>query len=115
MVTDDTLSTILRTLLTQSPVLLVCLAGTILALVLCPRCPAAGVLLLIGTVVLLMSSVGWPFLYQYLIHSYSRWGWSSERLSEVFTTVSIVSSFVHAAGIGLIIAAVFVGRRQGTS
>ena len=101
----------LTQLLVQSPVLLVYLLGMILAFVFWHRSPATGMLVLLGTGLLLFSSVVWPFVFQYVIRMHNEWDWKAERLGAAMSAMGLVASFIHAVGLALLLAGAFVGRR----
>ncbi len=101
----------LSQLLVQSPVLLVYLLGMILAFVFWHRSPSTGTLVLLGTGLLLFSSIVWPFVFQYVIRMRAEWGWEHERLGAVLSGIGLVASFIHAVGLALLLVGAFVGRR----
>ena len=102
----------LRQLLMQSPILLVYLAGMMFALAVWRRYPVPCVFVLIATTVLLVVSVAQTFLTQYLIHARVERGWEPAQLSWVLSASGLVGSVLRAIGLGLLLAAVFVGRGE---
>jgi hypothetical protein len=95
----------------QSPVLLVYLVGMILALVFWRRYPGPSLLTLIATVLLLSLTVTQIFVTQYLFYMRADKGWGHEKLAWLLSAVGLTSSILRAAGLGLLLAAVFLGRR----
>jgi hypothetical protein len=95
----------------QAPVLLVYLAGGILALVFWRRCPLAGVLTLIGTGLLLVATLGQTLVFVYLIQVRFSRGWSLDQYGWMLSANAFAGGFCRAVGFGLVLAAVFVGRR----
>ncbi len=93
------------------PLYLVYVACAVLALVFWKRAPLACGLALTSAVVLLLCSVA----LMVLRHAYLRRANSSEltneELSQVFAMLGIVGTVAHAIGSGLLVTAVFVGRR----
>ncbi len=91
-------------LLLVSPVLLAYLTGMVLALVFWRRCPTACLLVLVATGIHLIAQVG-SFLSVYIVNL----GTVHYRV-ELFQAIGLAVSVVHALAIGLLLAAVFVGR-----
>ncbi len=109
---NDVLVSSLMQLLGQTPVLLVYLLGPILALVFWRRCPVSSLLTLVASVLLLLLAVIQAFATQYLIiRARVELGWSSEEMSRVLSAVALVGNVLRALGLGLLLAAVFLGRR----
>ena len=102
-------------LLAQSPVLLVYLIGLILALVFWRRCPTPSLLVLVATVLLLLVTVTHPFVIQYLVQASTEMGWTIEKAAWMSSVVGLTSSCLHAAALGLLVAAVFLQRRVPSS
>jgi hypothetical protein len=100
-----------RQLLTQTPVLVVYVIGMLLGAVLCSRCRAAGLLVVASMVLLFFVSIAWAFGIQYVLASRTRWGWLGDQLGTVMTVGGLLINLAHATGIGLLIAAAFVGRQ----
>ncbi len=98
-------------LLTQAPVLVVYVIGLFLGAMLCARCRAAGLLVVASMALLFFGSIAWAFGIQYILVSHTRWGWLDGQLGMVMTVGGLLINMVHATGIGLLIAAAFVGRR----
>lgn len=98
-------------LLGQSPMVLAYLIGMILAMVFWRRCPSTAVLVLLGSGLLLLMSVGGNFVFQYVVQSGQGWGWRDEKIRTVLTTLGFVNSVIGALGFALLLAAAFAGRR----
>jgi hypothetical protein len=105
----------LTQLISASPLLLVYFVGLILALVFWRRCPTPSLLVVIASVLLLLVTVTNICVYQYLLQSRVELGWTHEKLGWALTIVSLTSSSFRAAGMGLILAAVFLQRRVSQS
>jgi len=95
-----------------TPIMLVYLVGLVLALVFWRRCPVSCVLTLIATLLLLGLIVTSTFVYQYLFHARAEMDWPPERIELMYSVIRFVSSLLHALGIGLLLAAVFAGRKR---
>lgn len=108
---SDIITQFLMQLLGQTPMLLVYLFGMVIALVFWRRCPSTAVLVLLGSGLLLLASVAGTFAFQYIIQSWHDWGWRSEKMGTVLTTLGLVNSLMGALGFALLLAAAFVGRR----
>ncbi|MEW6130642.1 MAG: hypothetical protein AB1757_26665 [Acidobacteriota bacterium] len=98
----------------QLPILLAYLIGMILAMVFWRRYRAACRLTLIATSLLLLTSIIFPFIFQYLNYVRVERGWDYSKMSLILFMVNLLSSLLRAAGIGLLLAAVFVQRRVDT-
>lgn len=99
--------------LTQCPVLLVWLVGVVLAIVHWRHHPRVSLLTVIGLAVLTVMTVVSVFLGTWL----PRWLFESGRMSvnelgNVMAVVRVVESLISAGAFGLILAAIFSGRRQ---
>jgi hypothetical protein len=101
----------LTQLMSASPLLLVYFVGLILALVFWRRCPTPSLLVVIGSVLLSLVTVTYICVYQYLLQSRVELGWTHEKLGWALTITSLSSSCLRAAGVGLLLAAVFLQRR----
>jgi hypothetical protein len=100
----------LMQLLAQAPVLLVYLAGLILALVFWRRCPTPCLLVFVATVVLLLLTMIHPFLSGYFIQARTEMGWTHEKLGSIFSAIALTTSCLRAAALGLLLAAAFIHR-----
>jgi ABC-type phosphate transport system permease subunit len=98
-------------LLSQIPILIVYVAGIILALLFWKRCPTSSLLSLIAIVVLLLITAIHPFVVQHIIHSREGVNWSATGVNASLGIVSMISSLLRTGAIALLIAAVFVNRK----
>jgi len=105
----------LSNLLVQTPVLLVYLIATVLALMFWRRSPSTGILVLLGAGLLLFVGVLWPFAFQYAIVMRGELGWEHENLGVALQVLGLISSLARAVGVGLLVAAAFVGRRASAN
>src|ERR1044072_10021395 len=94
----------------QLPVLLVYLVGLILALVFWKRCPAAGRLTIVAVGLLLLTTLVYPFVFQYLTYARVEQGWEIMTFSRILFVISLANNLIHAAGIGLLLAPVVFPR-----
>jgi hypothetical protein len=97
--------------LVASPILLVYLAGLILALVFWRRNRTPCLLALIATGLLLLLGVIQPFVSSYLFQARTEMGWTQEKLSSMLAVVGLATTCLRAAAMSLLVAGVFVGRR----
>lgn len=105
------ITAVLMQLVGQAPSLLVYLAGFVLALVYWQRYPGPCRFTLIANVVMLSVNVAHTFVIQYLFVKQAEFGWSSAKLGTIFSVVALTTSLAWAAGLGLLLAAVFSGRK----
>ena len=98
----------------HAPVLLVCLAGMILALVCWRLCPLPSLLVLTACGLILVVSVVQPFVANYLIRARAELGWSGARMGQLLGALGIGTSLVFAAGLGMLVAAAFLPRKPGS-
>jgi hypothetical protein len=68
---------------------------------------------LIGILLLVAVTVTQTFVTQYLFFARADGDWDHQRLGWMLSAVALAGSFLRAIGLGLIVAAVFVGRRVG--
>jgi len=101
-------------LLTTSPVLLVYVIGAVMAIVNLQRYPGAARLTLAGCVLLFVIAVAQAFAFQYVIFERAQLGWTAANVGVVFTVLGVITSLMHAAGLGLLLAAAFAGRRTAS-
>lgn len=102
---------ILMQLAGQLPVLLVYVTGIVLSLAFMGRCRGPSLLALIACVVMLLSSIGYTLVFQMLVRMHSEMGWSSEKFGRAMSMMAIVTSFLHAGCLGLLLGAVFSARK----
>ena len=94
----------------QAPVLLVYLFGIILCAARWRRAPRAAMLALIGTGMMLLTTLVTGFLVAYVIANQSSLGLPVGRMGQLLAYVSIGGSILRAAGFALVLAAVFTQR-----
>lgn len=94
------------------PGLLAYLAGLILALIFIRKYPVPAMLTLVGSLILLVTTVGIILTQFYLFRSRLQYGWSGSDYSRMLGIVSITGNILRALGLGFWLAAVFVGRRK---
>ena len=102
----------LTQLLGQAPILLVYLVGMVVALVFWRRCPRPAMLTLIGMALLLVTTLVQSFLFIYFHWARDDFGWSHERLGWMLSANGLVGSVFRAAAFGLVLTAVFIGRKE---
>lgn len=107
---DSMVTSVLAQLVVQTPVLGMYVVGLILALIFWPRCPLAGALAAGGLGLLLLVTVGFALAQIYLFHRTSDSNWSINDHAWRLTVLGLASSVLRAVGLGLLVAAVFVGR-----
>lgn len=104
------LVTILQHLAIQAPFFLVYLIGIVVAVVQVRRHRKAATLALVALVVMLLTGLAAGTVQGYLIADLSG-GRSVTATSTLLAVTGWVTALVRAAALGLLIAAVFVGRR----
>ena len=107
----DVLVMLLTNLAYQVPYLLVCFAGVGVAAVNLKRCRGPAALALGALVTMVVVSLGVSVAQAYLIGSMRTTGAGAGSISTMLSVVSGVGGFVRAAALGVLVAAVFVGRR----
>jgi hypothetical protein len=98
-----------------APVLVVYLVAIILALVYLGRARGPALLTLAGVGVLVVTLVGAAVAQAWLIESRQTDGLTVADFAGRMRTVGIGGTCFHAAGLGLLVAAIFVGRRAPPS
>jgi hypothetical protein len=94
----------------QLPFLLVCLVGIVLALVFWSRSPIVSAFVLISASLLLLVSIAYLFAFPTVLNASSKESWTPERTTLIVGAISVGYAVVHAAGLGLLLAAAFTGR-----
>jgi hypothetical protein len=100
----------LTQLAVQTPIFLIYLAGMVFSLVFWRRCPISCLLTLLACVLLLIVSVTQTFVTQYLIFARNDLDLAHQKLGWMLSTVGVIGSFLRALGVGMLLAAVFLGR-----
>ena len=98
---------LLDQLLGQAPLLLAYVVGVILALVFWRRCPRPSMLTFLAMMLLLITTLVQAFLIGYLLQG----GWNPEKLRLFMRATVLMGNLLHMTAIGLILAAVFIGRK----
>ncbi|MBL8794207.1 MAG: hypothetical protein JNM56_09895 [Planctomycetia bacterium] len=101
----------LSQLATQLPLFLVYAAGMVFALVFWRRGPIACLLTLLACAVLFLLAIVQTFATQYLLRTRLDLEGDTVRIGTMMTAIGVIAGFLRAVGIGMLIAAVFVGRR----
>ena len=99
----------------QAPSLLVYLVAFILALVYMRRASIPCILTLVGVGILVITTLGMAVIQAYLIESRQVYGGDSERFALLMGSIGLAGSYVRAAGLLFLVAAIFVGRRSQVS
>jgi hypothetical protein len=105
----DVVATSMMQWITQGPVTLVYIVGLILSILMRRRAPLACTLAMCGLLLLLVLTLIQPLVMQHIINSQSNSG--SGQSVNMFAIVGVVSVSLHAIGLGLLTAGVFVQRR----
>jgi hypothetical protein len=109
---DDIFIPFLIQLLGQAPVLLAYLVGLVLALVFYQRCPRPALLTLIALALLLVTTLVQSFLFIYSVRARDDFGWNDEQFGWWLSATGLMGSVIRAAAFGLMLTAVFIGRKE---
>jgi hypothetical protein len=99
----------------QAPSLLVYLVAFILALVYMRRASIPCILTLVDVGILVITMLGMAVMQASLIDSRQVYGGDSERVARLMGSIALAGSYVRAAGLLFLVAAIFVGRRSQVS
>src|SRR5262245_24611551 len=99
-------------ILYQLPMLLVYIAGIVLAIAFWGRQPRASMFALIGTAILLAVSILAPIVSNLSFQYWFRSSRPSSQYSTAMGVLAVIWVLVRASGYGLLFAAVYVGRRR---
>jgi hypothetical protein len=110
MDTSDTILPMLFSYLVQSPILLVWLAGFILAAVHWRKHPQVSLLTVIALAIFLIEALVDTYLNMWLPLMLSERGMAAMQIGQFFTAKGILTSIIGAVAWGLLIAAIFSGR-----
>ena len=110
MNSSSVIPTLMTQMASQSPVLIVYVLGIVLALIFWRRCPTSCVFTLIAMAILLLTTVAQTFLNIYVVQLRASQGWTSAQVGTFFTINALVGGVLRAAAMGLLLAAVFMGR-----
>ena len=108
---DMALEQFLTQLAYQAPQILVYLVGIVLGLLFVRRFGAAAVLCLIGCGLLIAVAVAAAAAQGMILERRLEEGMPHARISRLLMIVGIISSVLRALGLGMIVSAVFLGRR----
>lgn len=112
---EGVLSYVLQQLAFQAPVLLVYFVGFTLALVYLQRHSTASILTLLGTGILMVTTVVSIGVQAYLLQRHLDAGWPVAFYAQLLSVAGIVGSIADAIGLALVVAAVFAGRAGADS
>lgn len=93
------------------PLLLVYLAGVVVALVYFRRCAGPATLVLISCVLLLLITITFPFIQSYLFDFRSNTGLDSPQFEWTLLIAGVARNLLYAAAFALLLVAAFMGRR----
>jgi hypothetical protein len=96
----------------QMPLLIACLVGFVLALVYWNRVPGPARMTCLAVVLLVVASFGQTWAQQYVVQNRVTTGSSAMQISQTLSTIALIGAFIRAGAIGVLIAAVFMGRPQ---
>jgi hypothetical protein len=100
--------------LVQAPYFIACLIGFIPALVYWNRVPGPARMTCAAVVLLVVVSVGQTWAQQYVIQNRVATGSSGMQVAQTLSTIALIGGFIRAGAMGMLIAAVFMGRAQST-
>jgi hypothetical protein len=91
------------------PTVMVAIAGIVVGIVYLGRARSASILLICGFVVLLVSGIGSAAFFAWIFRPEA--GESMAQIATIRILGSVVFTLAHAAGLVLVVIAVFAGRR----
>lgn len=97
-----------------SPQILVYLAGVALGIFFIKKYRTAAMLVLGGSVILLITTIGQTLLQFYLFRARVSYGWSAAGFAQVLSIVAVLTSLMRAVGLALWLIAVFIARKPKT-
>jgi hypothetical protein len=95
----------------QAPTLLAYVVGMVLALVFWRRCPRPAKFTFLAMMLLLITALVHSLLLSFFMQGREDLGWSHETLGLILLITGLIASLIRAAAFGLILAAVFMGRK----
>jgi hypothetical protein len=101
---------LLKQLLSQAPFLVAYFVGLIVTVLFWRRCPGPALLSLIAIVLQMLTTFGQALLVAYLAHR-DTLDWSSDQISWYFSISAFAGSGLRAVSFGLLLIAVFIGRK----
>ena len=102
----------LSMLLGQAPLLLVYLGAVIVSVVFWSRHPRPALLVFLGSLLLLLTTLTSPFLQTWMLDQRAAGAMTTAQLGQRIAVVSLVMSVVRAAAFGLLVYAAFAGRQS---
>jgi len=107
---NDLLVLFLTQLAGQSPLLLAYLVGIVLALAFRPRYPRPCAFTLAAMGLLVLTLLGQTLLGAYVVYRGAGLTWEAGKVGRVLMVNTLAGSLIRALALGLLLAAVFVGR-----
>jgi hypothetical protein len=95
-----------------TPLLVVYLVGIILSAIFVRKYPFPAMLTLAGAVILFVNVIALALIQGYLINARVESGWSIAQYSQMTMIAAAIGAVVRAIGSALLIAAIFVGRKN---
>jgi hypothetical protein len=105
-------SLFLQQIAPQAPLLVVYLLGMVLAVVFWTRCPGAAIVTVLGCGVLVVTTLVMAFVQASMIERQRSGAMTGEQFAAAMRAVGFVGSAGRALGLGVIVAAVFMGRAR---
>src|SRR5688572_27411801 len=109
---SSTSSMFLSMLAGQAPLLVVYLGAAVLAITLWSRHPRPALFVMLGSVVLLLTTLAWPAVQSWVMTSRTAGGLSTAQVGQRVAILSLLMSVVRAGAYVLLVCAAFVGRRS---
>jgi len=109
---EEGTSYLLQQLMYQAPTFLVYLIALILAVAYMGRATTPSILTLAGVGVLMVTSIGVALAQAAIVDSRHDDGRHPEEFARLMRLTGIAGSCTRAVGLGLLVAAIFVGRRR---
>ena len=95
-----------------APIVLVSIAGLVLAIIFWKRASTQCVLVIVSCILLCVSYIAQPGIQYWLLRSRTEYHWTGDQLALAFGISGFVFSFIRAAAVGLLLSAVFLGRSR---
>jgi hypothetical protein len=108
-------STYLMQLASRAPTLLVYIATMGLAIGYWRRYPKPCLLVFLAMALALLVSISSGFAFTFLTHGAHDFGFEHHLIGSILTAISVTTGILHAGAIGILLAAVFVGREHRPS
>lgn len=107
---EPLLQYMLRNLTPQSPLLLLYLAGMLLAVIFMAKRTAPALLVALGCGGLLLTTLASTASFWFVMKLREENDWNAEKVNSVYLSVGLAYSLCRVLGTGLLLAAAFVGR-----